>query len=77
MFDKTCITYPNNTSLMKTLPEEQKSTEQEIINKRIDAMISIIEKRNQFIVKYFETYITPNHQTSKNTEPLKEKTDQE
>lgn len=72
MFDKTCLTYPNNTSLMKTLPEEQ-----EIINKRIDAMISIIEKRNQFIVKYFETYITPNHQTSKNTEPLKEKTDQE
>lgn len=71
MFDKTCLTYPNNTSLMKTLPEEQ-----EIINKRIDAMISIIEKRNQFIVKYFETYITPNHQASKNTEPLKEKTDQ-
>lgn len=59
---------------MKTLPKEHPSAEQEEISKKIEEMLSVLEKRSQFIAVYRKIYVKPIDIALKETHTKKEKT---
>jgi hypothetical protein len=59
---------------MKTLPKEQPFIEQEVISKKIKEMLSVLEKRSQFIAVYRKKYGNSFDTALKETHTAKEKT---
>jgi hypothetical protein len=42
---------------MKTLPKEQPFIEQEVISKKIEEMLSVLEKRNKLITRFYKSML--------------------
>ncbi len=45
---------------MKTTQETRHENEQEIINKKIENMLSVLEKRNKLIAEYYRSFLMPD-----------------
>jgi hypothetical protein len=74
ILDDSQPTCPKNTHIMKTLPKEHPLIKQEVISNKLVEMLSVLEKRNQFIAVYRKKYGRPVDIALKTTHTAKGKT---
>ena len=56
---------------MKTLPEEQPSVDQEVVSKKIEEMLTILENRNKLIKSFYKRMLLPGEKFTKSDLPMK------